>query len=182
MKAQEKAVHLDPITREEYDEIREAVSEFSAWQGDYFPAHLKQCFRYAASMIPYHELGEPIDFITNDALNETLLIDLVEAIARIRKNHNTYVNLPEYEALTRKPEKVDLTDLTPQERTDVQRWRTLKRVTDLLGDAKQMRQHRRILKEAFAGLKDEAALKTWEALDLQLDADIQYAESLTAVD
>ena len=88
-----------PISREEYNELKEAISEFAAWQGGDFPAHLKRCFRYAASMIPYNEFGEPIDEIANDAMNEMLLIDLVDTIARIRKAHNTYVNLPEYETL-----------------------------------------------------------------------------------
>lgn len=88
-----------PISREEYNELKDAISEFAVWQGGDFPAHLKRCFRYAASMIPYDEFGEPIDEITKDALDEMLLIDLVETIARIRKAHNTYVDLPEFETI-----------------------------------------------------------------------------------
>ncbi len=179
---QEKAASSNLITQEEYDEIKEAISEFALWQQDCFPEHLKKCFRYAASMIPYHNSGEPIDDIMNDTLDETLLIDLVEVIAKIRKRHNTYVDLPKYETLTRKPEKGDLTDLSPSEVEDIKRWRDINRVRDLLGGVKEMKQHRRNLKEAFAGTEDPEARKTWEALDAKLKSDIRFAESLTAVD
>lgn len=79
-----------------------------------------------------------------------------------------------------KPAEETVVKLSQSEIEDMKRWRDINRTRDLLGDVKQMNQHRRNLKEAFAGTQNPEVLKTWEALDAQLESDIRFAESLTA--
>ena len=71
-------------------------------------------------------------------------------------------------------------DLSESERLEVESRRIHDRVAELLGDEKEMVNHRKNLKSIFSNTKDPMLLKTWRALDAQLEADIKYTESLLA--
>jgi len=126
--------------------------------------------RIAASLAIRAQLDATDQLNTVDLKEEaddfTLILDLFRVISEVSVKNEGILYFPK------------ATVLTEDEKLDLESKRIQSRVVDLLGDQKDMKEHRENLKRVFSNTKDEKMLKTWKAVDAQLEAEILFSQSL----
>lgn len=159
------------ITVEEYAALKKAIEWMECIDFTAMIARLATGQKARGLMMDDNRDPEDIGF---ELYQDDRLFEFLGLISILKAKHDDYLELPDL--------SVPVNDLTPEEREDVERWRDINRVRDLLGGKKEIQEHRKILKAVFDSIKDQdlrkECHKTWAALDAQLENDIRFEESL----
>jgi len=126
--------------------------------------HMAIGLKFEAAARDYRD--HPVEALSDEAYFEGVVLDLLTLIGKIEAKNDGQLYFPKFSMLT------------GEEKLELESRRIHARAVDLLGDKKEIEAHRRNLRRAFEDTEDPNLLKTWEALDAQLEADIKYTKSL----